>query len=55
MKKIVAAMVIIITLSGCEDSSARYEKGEYITRKSGDKVEIPPPVTQSPPRYPWDS
>jgi hypothetical protein len=31
------------------------EKGEYITRFSSDKTEIPPPTPQLPYTYPWDS
>lgn len=52
--KIIAALIFIGTMASCNDQPAAVEKGEFVTRLSADKTEIPPPTPQQLPIYPWD-
>lgn len=54
MKKSIAILAFISIFAGCEEESVAVERGEYITRSSKDKTEIPPPTVQPSPAYPWD-
>jgi hypothetical protein len=54
MKKSIALLLFIGILTSCENSSDSIEKGEYITRTSTDKTDIPPPSLRPAPTYPWD-
>ena len=52
--RIIAALLFIGTIASCNDQPAAVEKGEFVTRLSTDKTEIPPPTPQPLPIYPWD-
>ncbi len=54
-KRIIAVLLIIGTMTSCSDQPAAVEKGEFITRLSADKTDIPPPTPQPRPSYPWDN